>query len=134
MFPAFPFTPPTEAVTADDIIAGYRQLITRAHAKGIRIIGTTIPPFEGAKFEAAGMNLELYTPERDRTRIAVNEWIKRSGAFDGVVDFDRAVRDPDRPSRLLPAFASEDHLHVNDAGNAAQAAAIPLELLSAISR
>ncbi len=128
MFPAFPFTPPTEAITANDIIDGYRQLITRAHAKGIRIFGTTIPPFEGAKFEAAGMNIDLYTPERDRTRMAVNEWIRHSGAFDGVVDFDQAVRDPDRPARLLPAFAAEDHLHVNDAGNAAQAGAISLGL------
>ena len=128
LFPAFPFTPPGETVTADDIIAGYRQLITRAHAKGIRIFGTTIPPFEGARFEAAGMNIDLYTPERDRTRIAVNEWIRNGGAFDGVVDFDKAVRDPDRPARLLPTFAAEDHLHVNDAGNAAQAGAIPLEL------
>jgi lysophospholipase L1-like esterase len=128
LFPAFPFTPPTETVTADDIIAGYRQLIARAHANGIRIFGTTIPPFEGARFEAAGMNLDLYTPDRDRTRMAVNEWIRHGGAFDGVVDFDQAVRDPDRPPRLLPAFAAEDHLHVNDAGNAAQAAAISLAL------
>ena len=128
LFPAFPFTPPTETVTAEDIIAGYRQLITRTRAKGIRIMGATIPPFEGAKFEAAGMNIDLYTKERDRTRIAVNEWIRRSGEFDGVVDFDQAVRDPDRPARLLPAFAAEDHLHVNDAGNAAQADGISLEL------
>jgi len=128
LFPAFPFTPPTETVTAANIIDGYRQLIARAHAKGIRIIGTTIPPFEGAKFEAVGLNIDLYTPERDRARIAVNEWIRRSGAFDGVVDFDRAVRDPDRPARLLPAFAAEDGLHVNDAGNVAQANAISLTL------
>jgi len=128
LFPAFPFTPPTEAVTANDIIAGYRQVITRAHANAIRILGTTIPPFEGAKFEAAGMNIDLYSPERDRTRMAVNDWIRHSGSFDGIVDFDQAVRDPDRPARLLPEFAAEDHLHVNDAGNVAQAGAIPLDL------
>jgi lysophospholipase L1-like esterase len=128
LFPAFPFTAPEERVTSDDIIAGYRQLIERAHAKGVRAIGTTIPPFEGARFEGFGLSLDLYTPERERMRVNLNEWIRRAGAFDGVIDFDRAVRDPDHPTRLLPAFASEDHLHVNDAGNAAQANAIALEL------
>lgn len=128
LFPAFPFTPASEQVTADHVIAGYRELITRARARNVRIIGTTIPPFEGARFEGAGMNLELFTPERERARVAVNEWIRKSGAFDGVVDFDQAARDPDRPTRLLPAYASEDLIHPNDAGSAAQANAIPLEL------
>jgi len=127
LFPAFPFTPPDEAVTSDALIAGYRQLIARAHEKGVRVIGTTIPPFEGAKFEGAGLNVEFFTPERERVRAAVNEWIRHGGAFDGVADFDQAVRDPAHPTRLLPAFAAEDHLHVNDAGNEATAAAIPLD-------
>ena len=64
----------------------------------------------------------------ERTRIAVNEWIRNGGAFDGVIDFDQAVRDPARPTRSLPAYASEDFIHPNDAGNEAQANAIPLEL------
>jgi len=128
LFPAFPFTPPAEAVTAENIIAGYRQLIARAHAKGLRMIGTTIPPFEGATFDSAGLHLTLYTSEREAERAAVNRWIRDAGEFDGVADFDAAVRDPDRPTRLLPAFAAEDHLHVNDAGNVAPAGAVALSL------
>jgi len=128
VFPAFPFTPPDEVVTSDALIAGYRQLITRAHSRGVRVIGTTIPPFEGAKFERAGLNADLFTPERENLRAAVNEWIRHGGAFDGVVDFDQAVRDPAHPTRVLPAFASEDHWHPNDAGYEATADAIPLDL------
>jgi lysophospholipase L1-like esterase len=128
LFPAFPFTPRNETVTADELIAGYRMLLARAHAKGVRMIGTTIPPFEGAKFAGFGMNLDLFSAERERIRATVNEWIRHGGAFDGVVDFDAVLRDPARPTRLSPAFAVEDGLHVNDAGNAAQAAAIPLDL------
>jgi lysophospholipase L1-like esterase len=128
LFPSFPFTPASEVRSADDIIAGYRQLIARAHARRVRIIGTTIPPFEGARFDNAGLKLDLYTPERDRAREAVNEWIRGSGAFDGVIDFDHAVRDPERPARIRPDFAAKDRLHVNDAGNEAQAGSIPLTL------
>jgi lysophospholipase L1-like esterase len=129
LFPAFPFTPPDEAVTSDALIAGYRQLIARAHEKGVRVIGTTIPPFEGAKFEGAGLNVELFTPDRERLRAAVNQWIRQGGAFDGIADFDQAVRDPAHPTRLLPAYAAEDHLHVNDAGNEATAKALGLSEL-----
>jgi lysophospholipase L1-like esterase len=128
LFPAYPFTPLTEVVTPEDIVAGYRQLIARAHKKDIRIIGTTMPPFEGATFVAFGLNLTLYTPEREKTRQAVNKWILHSGQFDGVVDFDAATRDPARPTQLLPAYAAGDHLHVKDDGNVAQANAIPLTL------
>jgi lysophospholipase L1-like esterase len=128
LFPAFPFTPATEIVTAENIIAGYRQLIARAHKKGMRVIGTTIPPFEGATFTGPGFDLTFYTPERESARQAVNEWIRRGGAFDAMVDFDKAVRDPNRPTRLLPAYADADRLHVNDAGNVAQANAVPLGL------
>jgi len=128
LFPAFPFTPPGERVTAEEIVAGYRQLIARARRKGVRVIGTTIPPFEGATFSAAGLNLTFYTPERESARQAVNEWIRRSRAFDAVVDFDEVLRDPTHPARLLPAYAAADHLHVNDAGNVAQGYAIPLSV------
>jgi lysophospholipase L1-like esterase len=130
LFPAFPFVPVGETRTAEDVIGGYRALIARAHAKKVRVIGSTIPPFEGATFGRGSNMLYLYTPERDRTRMTVNEWIRTSGAFDGVIDFDASVRDPSRPSRLEPKFAANDHLHVNDQGNAAQAEAIPLELFS----
>ena len=126
LFPAFPFVSPNERVTAGDIISGYRQLIARAHKKGIRVIGTTMPPFENSFFKKP--DVEFYTPEREAVRQEVNNWISRSGAFDAVVDFDAAVRDPNRPTQILPAFDGGDHLHVNDAGNVAQGNAIPLAL------
>ena len=113
------FTPATERVSAQEIMAGYRQLVARARRKGIRVIGTTLAPFE---------NAASYTPEKDAVRQELNTWIRGSGAFDTVVDFDAVVRDPERPTRLLPAFNSGDHLHINDAGNVATANAIPLAL------
>jgi lysophospholipase L1-like esterase len=128
LFPAYPFTLLAEVVSAADLIGGYRQLIARARKKGIRVIGTTIPPFEGSTFVGSGLNLTLYTPEREATRRAVNAWILHAGQFDAVVDFDAAVRDPARPTQLLPAYAARDRLHVNDAGNTAQGNLIPLTL------
>ena len=128
LFPAFPFTPPAETASTGDIIDGYRQLVGRAHRAGVRVIGTTIPPFEGATFDAAGLKLSFYTVERERVRLAVNDWIRRGRGFDGVADFDEAVRDLTRPSRLLQSYAAPDHLHVNDAGNVAQGYVVPLAL------
>jgi lysophospholipase L1-like esterase len=125
VFPGL-FTPIGEMVSSQSIIAGYRQLIARAHQKGIRAIGTTIPAFENAFF---GKSLiSFYTPEKESVRQEVNTWIRNSAEFDGVVDFDAVLRDPGRPTRLLPAYDSGDHLHSNDAGYAASANAIPLEL------
>jgi lysophospholipase L1-like esterase len=106
-------------VSAEEIIAGYRQLIARAHEKGIAVYGATLTPFEGARY---------YSPEKDLVREAVNDWIRIRGEFDGVIDFDAAVRDPGHPSRLLPAFDSGDHLHPNDRGYEAMANAVPLTL------
>ncbi|HKT47133.1 MAG TPA: SGNH/GDSL hydrolase family protein [Candidatus Acidoferrales bacterium] len=128
LFPAFPFTPPGETVSADDIIAGYRQLIARAHKKNIQVIGTTNPAFENSAFE--GFVDSFYTPEREATRQKVNAWILQSGEFDGVVDLDAVVRDPSHPTRLLPAYDSGDHLHPNNAGALAEANAIPLALFN----
>jgi len=128
LFPEFPFTAPAERVPPEQIIAGYRQLIARAHTKHVRIFATTIPPFEDSTFDAAGLTLSFYTPERERVRQAVNEWIRRGGAFDAIVDFDEVLRDPARVTRLRPDYAADDHLHVNDAGNVAQGNAIPLSL------
>ncbi len=110
-----------ELVTAEDLIAGYRQLIARAHTRGLRIFGGTLTPFEGS-FPG------YYTPEKERVRQALNHWIRNSGEFDAVIDFDRAIRDPARPARMLPAFDSGDHLHPNDRGMQAMGNAIPLEL------
>ncbi|NEB75394.1 SGNH/GDSL hydrolase family protein, partial [Streptomyces sp. SID14478] len=114
--------PASEEVSASELIAGYRQLIRRAHAKGLTALGATILPFEGD-------TLGFYTPEREAVRQAVNQWIRTGGAYDGVVDFDAAVRDPGHPGRLLAAYNSGDGLHPNDAGMAAMAQAFPLHLL-----
>jgi lysophospholipase L1-like esterase len=120
------FIPASENVSAKSLIDGNRQLIARAHKKGLRVIGTTIPPFENALFDSPAINFS--TPEKERVRQAVNAWIRRSREFDGVLDFDAVVRDPNHPTQLLPVYDSGDHLHVNDAGNIAQGNAIPLVL------
>jgi len=113
--------PPSHAeVSPAQMIAGYEQLIARAHARGVRIFGATLPPFQGAGY---------YTPAGEATREAVNTWIRTSGAFDGVVDFDAAMRDPANPLRLSSAYDSGDHLHPNDAGYQAMADAINLQML-----
>jgi lysophospholipase L1-like esterase len=110
-------------VSADDLIAGYRQVIARAHAKGIAVYGATLTPFEGAGY---------YSPEKDVVRQAVNNWIRSSDEFDGVIDFDRVTRDPAHPTRFLPAYDSGDHLHPNDLGYQAMGAAVPLELFRSV--
>jgi lysophospholipase L1-like esterase len=121
------FIPQSERVTARSLIDGYRQLISRAHKRQIRVIGTTIPPFEHALW-ADPLFDRFYTPENEKSRQEVNDWIRNSREFDGVIDFDKAVRDPNHPAQLLPAFDSGDHLHVNDAGNVAQGNNISLDL------
>jgi lysophospholipase L1-like esterase len=121
------FIPATDGVNSQSILSGYRELIARAHSKGIRVIGTTIPPFEHALFRNPFYD-RFYSPEKERVREEVNAWIRSSGAFDGVIDFDGAVCDPGHRTQLLPSYDSGDHLHVNDAGNVAQGKAIPLEL------
>jgi lysophospholipase L1-like esterase len=126
LFPAFPFTPPNEKVSAEDIISGYRQLIARGHRKGVRVIGTTNPPFENSAFE--GLVTAFYTSEREAVRQRVNDWIRSSGEFDGVVDLDAVLRDPSHPTQLLPAYDSGDHLHPNNAGCIAEANFVPLAL------
>jgi lysophospholipase L1-like esterase len=119
--------PASEEPTVDDLIAGYRQLIARAHAKGIAIYGGTLTPFEGTVFPG------YYTPAKEQIRQAVNNWIRSSDEFDGVIDFERAVRDPSHPTRMLPAYDSGDHLHPNDLGMQAMANAIPLQLFRSIA-
>jgi len=114
--------PMTEEVGAEQIAGGYRQFIERAHARSIRVFGATLLPFEGTTIA------DFYSPEKEVKRQAVNQWIRTSNAFDGVIDFDRAVRDPANPARMLPAYDGGDHLHPGDAGMQAMANAIPLEL------
>jgi lysophospholipase L1-like esterase len=121
------FTPATDIVTSQNVIDGYRQLISRAHAEGIRIFITTIPPFENAIAPGEKTRV-VYTPEKEAVRTQVNDWIRSTHEFDAMIDFDAVLRDPQRPTRLLPKFDSGDHLHCNDAGYAATANAVPLEL------
>jgi lysophospholipase L1-like esterase len=125
---AFPgdFTSVEEMIQPDALISAYRELIKRAHRKGVRVIGSTMPPFEGSFFE--NPPLKFFTSEKETVRVQVNDWILKSREFDGVIDFDAAVRDPEHPTRILAAYDSGDHLHPNDAGCAAQANAIPLTL------
>ena len=113
---------PTDTRTAEDLIDAYQQLIPRAHTRGVKVIGATITPFEGVDLPG------YYSESKETLRQTVNKWIRTSGAFDGVIDFDAVLRDPERPSRLLPRLASEDHLHPNDAGYQAMADAIDLAL------
>ena len=117
-------TPPTQTVNAADVISGYRQLIARAHKKGVRVIGSTNSPFEDALLG----DIRFYTAEKESVRNEVNAWILKSGEFDGVIDFDAVVRDPNRPTRILAEFDSDDHIHPNDAGYIASANAISLAL------
>jgi lysophospholipase L1-like esterase len=92
------------------------------HAKGLKIYGATLTPFKGTAFG------HYYTAAGEAKRRAVNHWIRTSDAFDAVIDFDRAIRDPGHPLRILPRYDSGDHLHPNDAGYAAMAGAIDLAL------
>jgi len=126
LFPAFQFTPPNEKVSAEDIIAGYRQVIARGHRKGVHVIGTTNPPFENSAFE--GLVTAFYTSEREAIRQKVNDWIRSNGEFDGVVDLDAVLRDPSHPTQLLSAYDSGDHLHPNNAGCIAEGNAVSLAL------
>ncbi|HZQ22792.1 MAG TPA: SGNH/GDSL hydrolase family protein [Terriglobales bacterium] len=123
-------TPASESIKAENVIDGYRQLITRAHQRGVRIIGTTNPPFENAFLDLGppGPPITFYTPEKESVRRKVNEWILKGGEFDGVVDFDSVLRDPSHPTQLLPSYDSGDHLHPNNAGCRAEGNAIPLAL------
>ena len=114
----------SEAVSAEEIIAGHRQLIARAHAQGLLVYGATLTAFEGTIFPG------YFSAAGEAKRQAVNHWIRTGGAYDAVIDFDRATRDPAHPSRLLPAYDSGDHLHPNDMGYEAMARAIDLSLFS----
>ena len=105
------------------IIAAYQQMIARAHAHGIRVIGATVTPYVGSGY---------YHPDaiNEADRQAVNAWIKASGHFDAIVDFDAVIRDPQNPDRMLPAYDGGDHLHPGPAGYKAMGEAIPLSLFT----
>jgi lysophospholipase L1-like esterase len=106
---------------AANLIAAYDQLITMARARGIRVYGVPILPFGGSSYASA---------DREAARQTVNQWIRTSGRFDGVIDLDAAVRDPANTMNLLPAYDSSDHLHLNVAGYRAMADAIDLAVFT----
>src|SRR5215218_6208423 len=117
-------SPRAEAVSVAQLKAGYRQLIERAHERGLTIIGATMTPFQGTVFPG------YYTAEGEAKRQALNRWIRTSGEWDAVLDFDRVVRDPAHPLRLLARYDSGDHLHPNDLGMRAMADAIDLDVFT----
>lgn len=126
-WPGSPFAPQDPAMTADRLIGGYKHLIARARVRNVRVIGATLLPFEGA---LQGTPFEgHYSAQKERVRLAVNQWIRSSGAFDSVVDFDAVIRDPDHPARMRPVYDSGDHLHPGNAGYSAMANAFDLDML-----
>jgi len=114
-----------EVVSAQELIIGLQQVIERAHEHGIRVFGATLTPYEGADY---------YSEDGEATRQAVNQWIRTSGAFDAVFDFDAAVRDPNHPSQFREGYHSGDHLHPSATGYKAMANAVDLtKLRSAVT-
>jgi lysophospholipase L1-like esterase len=105
---------------ATKIEAAYQEIVDEAHARGIRVVGATLLPFKG---------FSVWTPTLEATRAAVNQYIRTSGTFDAVVDFDQVMRDPADPQRMLPAYDSGDHIHPSDAGYQAMANSVNLDLL-----
>jgi lysophospholipase L1-like esterase len=114
---------PEEEVTAPQMIAGLKQFAVRGQAGGIKVIAGTLTPFENETFLPGAWN-----PKREAVRQAVNEWLRQTDAFDAIVDFDRALRDPDHPTRMLPIYDCGDHLHPSDLGYRAMGDAIDLSL------
>ena len=106
-------------MTSDELIGAMRQIIERAHAHGIKVIGCTLTPYAGARY---------YSEAGEVMRQEVNRWIRTSGAFDAVVDFEAVVRDPNNPKQFRPDFNERDHLHPNDAGYKAMAEAFDLSI------
>lgn len=108
---------PADKVTAQQLIDAQKQIIARAHLRGIKVMGATLTPFKGASY---------YSDYGEQTREAVNKWILTSGAFDATVDFDKTVEDPAHPEEIRPSWNIRDHLHPNDKGYKAMADAINL--------
>jgi lysophospholipase L1-like esterase len=115
----------TEATSAEEMIAAYKQLVERAHAAGIKVVGCTLTPYEGAGY---------YLEKGEAIRSALNEFIRKSGVFDAVADFDAATRDPQSPRKLRAEFDPGDHLHPNDKGYEAMANAIDLSIFTSKKR
>jgi lysophospholipase L1-like esterase len=112
--------------TADDIVAGYKQMIERARIRSIKVIGATLTPFENAL--AGRPNQGYFTTDKEVRRLAVNHWIRTSGAFDTIIDFDRVIADRNNSAAIAASYDSGDHLHPNDAGYRAMGEAVELKL------
>ncbi len=123
-WPGSPFAPGEAPAALEELAAGYRQLASAAHVRGVRVTAGTLPPFEGALEGTpyAGH----YSPAKERLRVRLNDWIRGAGIFDAVADFDAVLRDPAHPRRLRAGYDSGDHLHPGDAGYRAMAAAIDI--------
>jgi lysophospholipase L1-like esterase len=106
------------------VVAGLRDVVRRAHDHGLRVTGSTLTPFGGHRG---------YSRRLNAVREQVNQEIRSGTVFDEVVDFDRALRDPERPLRLLPAYDSGDHLHPSDAGYRAMADALDVDHLRQVA-
>ncbi|MCC2975264.1 SGNH/GDSL hydrolase family protein [Sphingomonas sp. PL-96] len=119
-----PATPAQHKALVEEVIGAYRQLSARAHTHGIKLIGGTVMPFSGNGYYHPG-------PELEAARQAINTFIRTSGTFDAVIDFDRLMRDPMHPDRLAPAYDSGDHLHPSEAGYRVMGEAVPLSLFTA---
>ena len=126
-WPGTAFAPRAQRPTLEDLTAGYAQLVAQARSRGVRVVGATLTPFAGALPGTPLSN--YYQLDKDALRQQLNAWIRASGLFDAVLDFDALARDPASPLRLLPAYDSGDHLHPGDAGNRALAEGIDLPLL-----
>ena len=116
-------SPAEHTALVQRVLAAYQQVIARAHAHGLRVYGATVTPYVGSTYYHPG-------PLSEADRQAVNAWIRATGNFDAVIDFDAAVRDPQHPDQLLPAYDCGDHLHPSPAGYKAMADAIPLTLVA----
>jgi lysophospholipase L1-like esterase len=107
--------------SAADLIVAHQQVIARARARGLKVYGATLTPFEGANY---------WTPEGEAKRQAINQWILTSGSYDAVIDFDAVTRDPQNPTKFAPQYDSGDHLHPSDAGYRAMGEAVDLALFT----
>jgi lysophospholipase L1-like esterase len=131
-WPGGPFAPREQLATLDELTAAYRQLVAASHVRGVRVTAGTVTPFEDA---LAGTPFAgHYSPAKERLRQQLNDWIRTSGVFDAVVDFDAVLRDPAHPRRMRAAFDSGDHLHPGDAGYRAMAEAVDIARLLASTK
>jgi lysophospholipase L1-like esterase len=125
-WPGTAIEPNATVRSAEEIIAGYRQLIERAHMRSIEAIGSPLTPFENAF--AGAPNQGYFSADKEAKRRAVNNWIRTRGAFDAVIDFEHVLADPAHPSAIMQDYDSGDHLHPNDAGYKAMGESVDLKL------